>query len=276
MNTIAALAPPAWLLAGALLAGAGACAQSPDAGTADTVQPSAGAELRLDGRTFASVHVTSDGAPVELVPGTQIRLSFSDGDLTASAGCNTMLAGTTYDEAVLRISDSLGMTEMGCDRRRQAQDEWLASVLTARPTLAQKGDGLTISRGGLVIELTDVEVLELDRRLRATRWRLQGFGGLGDESSVTSVMFIRPATLVFTGNGASISTGCSSGSANAAVSAGVVSFSDFRMTPTGCEDGRGAVGRAVMTVLRYPCRVDIAGSTLTLTSRAGTLSYLAA
>ena len=271
MVSIAAAARPAWLLASALLAGA--CAQSPDAGTGDTLQPPASAELRLDGRTFASVHVTRDGTPVELVPQTQIRISFSDGGLTASAGCNTMLAGTTYDEAVLRISDSLGTTEMGCDSRRQAQDEWLASVLTARPAVALEGNGLTISRGGLVIELRDVEVLEPDRPLLATRWVLQSIAGRGDESTVSSVSLTRPATLVITPKGASIFTGCNSGSAETAVSPGRVSFVDVQSTVIRCVDERRVVERAVLSVLRHPCRVDIAGSTLTLSNRAGTLSY---
>ena len=50
--------------------------------------------MSVDGRTFLSTDVTQDGEERPLVDGTQIRLAFSDGQLSASAGCNTI--GGTY------------------------------------------------------------------------------------------------------------------------------------------------------------------------------------
>lgn len=274
MMSITALAGPTWLVATVLLVAA--CAQAPDGGTGAAAQPPADRALRVDGRTFASVHVSRAGAPVELVPTTQIRLSFSDRVLTAHAGCNTMSANATYDDDVLRIDGSLGMTEMGCDGQRQAQDEWLASVLMSRPRMTLEGNELTISRRDLVIELRDIEVLEPDRPLVATPWVLQSIGGRGSQSSVSSVSLTRPPTLVFTRHRASIFTACNHGSAQTAVSDGVVSFSNVTTTLVRCIDERADVEKDVMAVLEHPCRVDVTGDTLTLTSRGGTLSYTAA
>jgi hypothetical protein len=48
-----------------------------------------GNTVALDGRTFISTSVVDGNEDRELVANTEIRLTFNDGQLGASAGCNT-------------------------------------------------------------------------------------------------------------------------------------------------------------------------------------------
>ncbi|MDQ4133522.1 MAG: META domain-containing protein [Actinomycetota bacterium] len=120
----------------------------------DTARSGAGpGSGSLQGRTFVSRSVMERGQCRALVAGTEIRLTFhDDGRLIASAGCNTMSGPVATESERLVISD-LATTEMGCDPARHAQDEWLAGVLTSRPTYSLESDRLTITTGDTVVEL---------------------------------------------------------------------------------------------------------------------------
>ncbi len=123
----------------------------------------------LDGRTFLSRSVTGH----DLVIGTTIELSFNDGNLGASAGCNSMGAPYSLDGDTL-VTEGQGMTqtEIGCDPPRHSQDEWLSRFLTSEPTIALSGNDLTLAKGTTTIRLLDREVADPDRPLVGTSWRV--------------------------------------------------------------------------------------------------------
>jgi heat shock protein HslJ len=77
--------------------------------TSDATLPEPGG-VDLDGREFLSTSVEG----YTLVEGTTLRLSFSDGALSANAGCNTIFGGYTVDGGTLAV-DTLGTTEMACE-----------------------------------------------------------------------------------------------------------------------------------------------------------------
>lgn len=106
----------------------------------------------LDGRAFASVRV--DGH--QLVPRTEIRLAFSGAELSAEAGCNHMFANVKLAGEELVVSN-MGGTEMGCEDRLMAQEEWLTEFLTSSPSVALADDTLTLSGEDVVIELVEQE-----------------------------------------------------------------------------------------------------------------------
>ncbi len=130
-----------------------------------------GQSLDLTGRTFLSTRATQGGSDdPPLQPGTEIRLSFmDDGRIVASAGCNTMSGTYRLDGATLRVGN-VGVTEMGCDPARHAQDEWLFGPLGSGPAVALAGDDLTLTAGDVVVTLTDREVAEPDLPLVGTTW----------------------------------------------------------------------------------------------------------
>lgn len=123
----------------------------------------------LDGRTFLSRSVTGHA----LVPGTQIQINFKEGNIGATAGCNSLGAPYSLDGDTL-VTEGQGMTqtEIGCDPARHKQDEWLGGFLTSRPTVALSGSELTLTKDTTEIVLVDREVADPDRPLVATTWRV--------------------------------------------------------------------------------------------------------
>src|SRR5512146_969959 len=105
----------------------------------------------LDGHTYVSTAI--EGA--SLVAGTQVRLTFADGSLTASGGCNVM--GGSYSINGDRLTTSqMFMTEMACDDARQRQDEWFARFL-GNVAIELDADTLTLTGDTVTLTLLDKE-----------------------------------------------------------------------------------------------------------------------
>ena len=86
----------------------------------------------------------------DIVPGSTIRLTFDDDTLTANAGCNTLSGGASIDEDELVVSE-LASTLQSCEEPLMAQDEWLSSFLTSRPTIERQENDLWLSRDETVL-----------------------------------------------------------------------------------------------------------------------------
>ncbi len=129
----------------------------------------------LDGRQFWSVSVLENDAERPLVDGTRISLRFNNGNIGASAGCNSM--GGSYridDNRQLTVSE-MATTEIGCDPKRHAQDDFVAAALIAQPRLTLSGDLLVLATDTVRIEFLDTEVADPDRPIIGTRWVVTGF-----------------------------------------------------------------------------------------------------
>ena len=101
--------------------------------TADhSPEPSAPSTSGLDGREFVSVLVTENGKSKALVPGTKIRLGFSDGMLSASAGCNTMSGDLRAHRRQARRRPD-GDDGHGLPDNLMDQDQWLSTFLSSKP-----------------------------------------------------------------------------------------------------------------------------------------------
>lgn len=219
------------LMALALLAAA--CTQQPNAA--------------LDGRTFLSTDVTVDGEPFELVDGSRIQLMFRDGgELGASAGCNS-IGGTYRIDGGALVFEGGGMTEMGCDPDRHAQDDWLVELLGSRPAMTLAGNDLTLTAGSTVIRLLDREVAQPDLALVGPLWTVDSII-TGD--AVSSVPAGATATLRFHADGrVDVASGCNTGGGRYEVSGDAIRFIDLVTTDMACTDGRGALEAAVVAVL---------------------------
>ena len=162
--------------------------------TPPTTTPDGGLASKLEGREFWSTDIVEAGQPKALVEGTRIQLSFRDGNLGASAGCNSIGAGfTVTGDAVLEVGP-MAMTEMGCDPPRHEQDEWLVAFLTASPAVQLDGDRLVMIGENATIELLDREVADPDVPLVGTVWVVTGFI---DGQAATSFAVPEPAKLKF-------------------------------------------------------------------------------
>jgi heat shock protein HslJ len=240
------------ILAGSLLVVLAACTSAPPA-------------ANVDGREFLSVRVTEGGRERPLVPGTRVRIGFSDGSLSASAGCNHIGGPYRIDGARLVVGE-LSMTAMGCDAARHAQDEWLSRFVGAGPAIALDGTDLVLEGGGTRVALVDSGVAEPSASLVGPVWAVEG---LVTGETASSIPARTSATLQFGADGrVSVFAGCNSGGGPAQVGAGTIDFGDIALTRMACPGPPEDVERAVLAVLAATLvEYEIDGASLRL--RAG-------
>ncbi len=227
-----------------------------------------GGDLDLDGRSFLSEEITDGGEPKVLVSGTQIRLAFDNGSVSGSGGCNSMSGAYTLDGDVLR-TEALATTEMACDDDRMAQDDWLADLLGAGPTLALDGATLTLTTDTVELVMTDREVADPDRPLVGTVW--QGTTIIDGETASNSAA-VEAVELTFGSDGrVSVKSGCNSGSgsydaSSTTLSSGTLTFGPIATTKMMCADEAMAVETHVLRVLDGETDFTIEAASLTLTN----------
>lgn len=136
--------------------------------------------------TYVVTGVTQDGAQHALVAGTAIRVRFADGQVTLTAGCNTMSGKYALEETRLTV-EPFATTDMGCDQARMDQDTWLAGLFE-KPVQLITGDDASLVSGATVLALADREKASPDKPLVGTTWLLDtvtnGTGADGTASSV--------------------------------------------------------------------------------------------
>ena len=200
----------------------------------------------LDGTEWLSTAVTEDGGDHPLVEGTQVRLGFAEGQLSASAGCNSMGGAYRVDDGRLILTGG-AMTEMGCDEPRHSQDVWLFGFVGSQPAIAQDGDKLTLTSGATVIAFLDAEVAEPDLPLTGTTWTVDTLIH-GDAAS--SMPDDAVATLVFTDDGrVEMETGCGTGSATFEATASTLRIRDIGTTQGTCGVTGAQLESAVLPLL---------------------------
>ena len=221
----------------------------------------------VDGKTYLSTAVTG----VALVPGTRVRLSFTDGGLNASGGCNSM--GGRYTIAGGRLSTKQMMTtEMGCDGPRMQQDSWLAGLL-GDSAITVVGDTLTLDDGRIQLTMLDREVADPDRPIEGTRWVLDGIVSGDTASSVPAGV---SASMRIVAGRVEVDTGCNTGSGTVEVAADTLTFGPLALTKKACGPGPAAVEGAVTQVLTGAVRYLIEADVLTLDAGASGLTFRAA
>jgi heat shock protein HslJ len=213
----------------------------------------------LDGHTYISTGI--EGA--ELVPGTQVTLTFTNGNLNARAGCNIM-GGTYAIDGDRLVTTQMSMTEMGCDEARARQDEWLARFLGG-VNFTLEGDTLTLTDGTIEVTLLDEEVATPDQPLEGTRWVLDGIvSGEGPSGSVSSVPAGVTAAIRIAGGRVDVEAGCNMGGGSVEVAPDTLTFGPIALTKMACEAGPMSVETAVVSVLSGVAAYTIDADVLTL------------
>jgi heat shock protein HslJ len=232
--------------------------------SADNVQsaPPTTGPSGVSGRTYVSTGVAGH----TLVDGTTVTLTFGDdGNLSAQAGCNTL--GTTYtiDQDKL-VADNIAGTEMGCDAPRHAQDEWLATFLSSRPTVAVEGDQLILVSGDTTLTLRDREVVQPDKPLEGTTWIADT---LIDGDAASSVPDDPKVYLRFADGKVEGSDGCNGFGGAADIQGDAVTFGDIATEDKACT--RNSPARDPLHELFQAGTVGIVadGERVTLTAPGG-------
>ncbi len=220
----------------------------------------------LWGRTFLATALAEHGQTRPLVPGSELRLAFEDGNLHAYAGCNHLSGGARFDGDRLTVAPAAS-TQMFCGPPLQEQEAWLTRFLAAGPTCRLDGDELVLSTGDAEIHLTDRRTAQPNRPVRGTRWVVDG---IVDGDSVTSVPAGAQAYLTIRDDGRIDGfTGCNQFGGTATDQDGQVAFAEVFATRMACAEEIGRLESAVLSVLDGAVDAHVDGDRLTLTHPGG-------
>jgi heat shock protein HslJ len=221
----------------------------------------------LAGRTFVSTSVTG----FELIDGTEIRISFEEDHLSASAGCNTVGGAYTVENDLLSVSEP-SATLMACDPKLMTQDDQLIGFLTDDPAISLKDDVLTLTGAEVTVEMREESSGGSGAPLAGTTWTLDSIVDGESASSVPSG--VEPPTLEISDAGeASVFTGCNRGGASIEVTDATLTFGPLRLTKMACGDDATAVEATVTSIIDGKVDYSINGDVLTVSKDAQALEY---
>lgn len=226
------------------------------AGNPDDERTEEDIEDSFDDTAFESTSITGR----ELVPGSKVRLEFTDGQLSASAGCNTLGGAYELDGDRLVIEGELRSTQMACDAPLMEQDTWLSTWLVDGPTFVLDGWTLTLTGGEIAMELTAVTP--------GTNGTVQGSWQLdtvitGDTASSVPAEVETP-TLEITGDQMQVFTGCNRGGATVQITDTTLTFEPVRLTRMACPEPAMELEASVVAVLDGEVPYELEGELLNL------------
>ena len=211
-------------------------------GCGDDTKPVTTAEL--EGTSYVSTSVTGR----ELVDGTELSLNFEGGRLAASAGCNTIGGTYTLDDGKLTQGEAI-RTQMSCGAETDAQEQWLAELLSEGATVTLLDYTLTLTTADEKLVFKKQTKPTGPPPIVGTLWTLTSTMERGGAASSVPAG-VRPPTLQIGEDGnAAIYTGCNRGNGPAKVADGFVTFGPLGMTRMACQGAAGELEKKVLEVL---------------------------
>lgn len=110
---------------------------------------SSDADGELESKTFVASQIDGER---QIVEGTQIEVTFLDGQITVVAGCNTMVGEVSTEDGILTVGQ-MASTLMACEQPMMDQDAWLGELFESAPTWSLDGDTLTIQGADSTLHL---------------------------------------------------------------------------------------------------------------------------
>jgi heat shock protein HslJ len=89
------------------------------------------------------VSVNDTGAPLPVLEAAPVWLVVQKDRISAHAGCNSIQGRAGVDDGRLVVHD-LATTEIGCPPDVAAQEQWVITMLEARPRLERSGPYLSL------------------------------------------------------------------------------------------------------------------------------------
>jgi heat shock protein HslJ len=105
----------------------------------------------LEGRTFVAVSIEGH----TIVEGSEVAVSFEDGMILVEAGCNSQRGGFEVDDDGSLVAGQLAATMMACDDALMAQDQLMADILAAQPSISLDGDELVLTTDSTTVTMTE-------------------------------------------------------------------------------------------------------------------------
>jgi heat shock protein HslJ len=94
----------------------------------------------------------SGSAAITAIAGTEVVITFEDGQVGVQAGCNGMGGAYEQNDDVLEV-EPMTSTLRACDQPLMYRDAALAALHTSGPTVAGDADTLVITGDGTTLEL---------------------------------------------------------------------------------------------------------------------------
>jgi heat shock protein HslJ len=254
----------------AALVAVGAVGAAPQSSAASLPRP-------IQGKTFVSTKVAGPAIP----GGKQVRISFIDvNNISAGLGCNTHSGKAKFDGNRLTFTE-LSSTELACDPTLTRADAWLIAFLLSGPKWTFSSGRLTLSNQKQTLTLVDDRILNPDRPLVGTTWRLKSI--TTDRGSEFSVVIDNAAAELRLASDGSVtgSTGCNAFGGKATVAQQTISFGTSvatNQTSTGwqtCQsEEANRLEQHILKVLQGTVKYEIKSNQLRITRTDGTaLSY---
>lgn len=203
----------------------------------------------LVGRTFSSISVTVDGEPYPLVKGTALTFEFGiRARVEVSAGCDGIRSLFSVRGGRLHLTGGV-VTERTCHTGRAAQDEWVAALLVAEPTVRFDGPGMTLTTDDTTVVLR--EVTPANRPLAGTTWAVTTF----HEDGFTTRIQPAPRTeLRFGPDTVEVDAGCNAGAVGYTAAEETIRFGELVLGDVRCDPDTTAAEQALAAVLRDEVR----------------------
>ena len=242
-----------------------------DTNPSTTPAPSGDLAALLAGKAYLSQSTTG----ITLAPGAVLRISFEDGRISVSGGCNGMGGDVTFDGDTMTVGPMIS-TMMACEQPLMDQDSAVQAFLTAGTTVSVDGDTLTLTGtfdgADASITLLDREVADPDRPLADTAWTVTG---VISSDTISSGWGSAVATLTIVENQAQVNTGCNRGMATVTVdeAAGTIAFGPLALTKMMCDDDAMRLEQEVSRVLTGTATYSIEAGSLTLMNGTDGLQF---
>ncbi|NPC44465.1 META domain-containing protein [Nocardioides sp. zg-1230] len=197
----------------------------------------------LEAASFVSTSVEGR----DLLPGTEVWLSFDEETLAVSGGCNTSFGAFTLDDGTLGWESDPASTMIACSEEEAEQDAWVADLLTTGVAVTTDGADLHLASGDVSLVLEREPPVALESLLGRT-WSVVGTLTDGTTSRLPSR--VRTPRLVVGDDGlARLDTGCNTGRTRVQVDRVSVSFAPPTVTRVGCREPDRTIERIVLSVV---------------------------
>lgn len=230
-----------------------------------------GGEIRdgVVGITWTTSELIVDGIVSPMPAGVRLELTLgTDGRLRARAGCNSMSGTYRIRDGRLVVTE-LGQTEMGCAPELMANDEAIASLLTARPSVLPGGNSLRLDATTIAVLLVDLEAVDPTSPLVGTTWVLDTLLDGASASTIPQELQGK-ATLAFDAEKVAWTGGCNSYGAGFEMDKGVLALvGRSGGTTIACTDPAKTLEATMATVLGAKPTVVLVRHRLTITAPDG-------
>jgi heat shock protein HslJ len=235
----------ATLVAVVLLA---ACGSDGDGEAAGQTGESAREPLRSDMALLeAASFVSTSVEGRELLPGTEVWLSFDEDTLAVSGGCNTSFGASTLDDGTLGWESDPASTMIACSEEEAEQDAWVSDLLATGVAATTDGAELHLASEDVRLLLEREPPVALETLLGRT-WSVVGTLTDGTTSRLPSR--VRTPRLVVGEDGlARLDTGCNTGRTRVQVDRVSVSFAPPTVTRVRCREPDRTIERIVLSVV---------------------------